>query len=628
MDQHLVAVLAWVLAACALVSSLLAVQQYRARRGERATAAAELAAADEWGAETLAALEGLRAELRHLADGRVPGAVAALTHPHLAVPGLLDPEWADSDVDRAGQRVLDNVGDAVLAERQRMDSAARAALRGATTRIQAMSYRMQELLQELQHRYDGEKVMQDLIDVDFLNEQILRRIQVTGIVSDAWPGLARDDSYLSEIVMGASSRLLGYQRIQVTNHLRDPVAVVARAVEPVAVALTELLANALHHSPPALPVRVVVQQTDGGASVTVDDAGVGMHADERQRAAELMTAEQPMLLTELGDPPRSGFAAIGQLCRAYGFRVHVEPSVYGGVRATVFIPRDPLLTLLDESRHPMSAMAPRPSSSEPIGAPDSASDGPPAPGAAASNASAADLPHAAHLADPRPEASAAGRESPSAANPVHPADAPDPRPEVAAADRAARAASSASPVVGPRTPGADSEVPPADRDASAGRGEVPLADAESPVTSAEVPLTDPEAPSWRPHVPDADPEVPDADPDASAAGTDASAASGEAPAPGPGALPRRRRRQPVSADGRTADGRTANGRAANGRAANGRAAEDRASDRRRARPETTRSTAEAAESAEKWAALQRGSAAGRRATGSDADRTEEGNPPA
>lgn len=360
MDEHVAVALAWIFGACTLAAALLAVRQHRARTAERARAAEQLAAAEHRAAETITALEGVRAELRHLGNRRISGAVTALTHPHLDVPGLLDPRWAGSDVDHASRRVLEHVGEVVLAERQRVDASARSALRGATTRIQAMSYRMQELLQELQRRYDGEKVMQDLVDVDFLNEQILRRIQVTGIVSDAWPGLARADSYLSEIVMGASSRLLGYQRVQVSNQLRDPIAVVARAVEPVAVVITELLANALHHSHPDLPVYVIVQQGNRGASVIVDDAGVGLDPDEARRAAELITGGHSVLLTELGDPPRSGFAAIGQLCRAYGFQAHVETSAYGGVRAVVFIPGDPLLTLLDETQQPLSALAPRP----------------------------------------------------------------------------------------------------------------------------------------------------------------------------------------------------------------------------------------------------------------------------
>ncbi|MGW7414313.1 ATP-binding protein [Streptomyces sp. NPDC054863] len=310
--------------------------------------------------ELNARLRAVEAEIQHLAGARLPDLALALAHPHVPVRGLLDSRFAGTGTDRALSAVLERTGEAVTKERERVDAAAQSTLRGATTTIQALLYQLQTSLQDMQHRYDDPAVAQDLLAADFLNEQALRRIQTTGVVCGAWPGLTREDSYLAELVVGASSRLRGYERVQVSNQLRDPVAVVARAVEPIAITVTELLANALHHSHHGLPVAVTLQQGNRGASVIIDDYGVGMHADELQRAKELLSGDDRLMFTQLGDPPRSGFAAAGQLVRQYGFGVHVEPSPYGGVRAVVYIPGDPLLTVLDESSRPMSVMAPLP----------------------------------------------------------------------------------------------------------------------------------------------------------------------------------------------------------------------------------------------------------------------------
>ncbi|MFI0977367.1 ATP-binding protein [Streptomyces sp. NPDC021093] len=310
--------------------------------------------------ELNARLRAVEAEIQHLAGARLPDLSMALAHPHVPVRGLLDTRFAGTGTDRALSAVLEQTGAAVTKERERVDAAAQSTLRGATTTIQALLYQLQTALQDMQHRYDDPAVAQDLLTADFLNEQALRRIQATGVVCGAWPGLTREDSYLAELVVGASSRLRGYERVQVSNQLRDPVAVVARAVEPIAITVTELLANALHHSHHGLPVAVTLQQGNRGASVIIDDYGVGMHADELQRAKELLSGDDQLLFTQLGDPPRSGFAAAGRLVRQYGFGVHVEPSPYGGVRAVVYIPGDPLLTVLDESSQPMSVMAPLP----------------------------------------------------------------------------------------------------------------------------------------------------------------------------------------------------------------------------------------------------------------------------
>ncbi|MFJ6750430.1 ATP-binding protein [Streptomyces sp. NPDC091266] len=413
--------LLWCLSAGTAAAVVLAALLIRART-TRLDLHKRLAAAEEQNSATLhsnteltARLRATEAEIRHLAGARVPDLTTALAHPHVPVRGLLDSRFAGSETDHALTAVLEQISDAVTKERQRVDAAAQSTLRGATTTIQALLYQLQTSLQEMQHRYDDPDVAQDLLAADFLNEQALRRIQATGVVCGAWPGLTREDSYLAELVVGATSRLRGYERVQVSNQLRDPVAVVARAVEPIAITVTELLANALHHSHHELPVVVTLQQGNRGASVIVDDYGVGMHADEIKLATELLSGTDDVLLTQLGDPPRSGFAAAGQLVRQYGYGVHVEPSPYGGVRAVVYIPGDPLLTVLDESAQPMSVMAPLPHRS---GAQDRPSTV---------------LPTGTRAAAPAEAHAAPAHAAPAHAAPAHAAPAPDPADRLGAA---------------------------------------------------------------------------------------------------------------------------------------------------------------------------------------------------
>ncbi|MEN8649086.1 sensor histidine kinase [Streptomyces sp. 21So2-11] len=302
--------------------------------------------------------QSLVEETRHLVTVRMPALASHLAHRHIRVPGLLHPAFAGTEIDQVHRAALEHLTTAVTAERHRVDEAAQAVMRGATTVIQAQSYQLQSQIDAMQHRYDGPDIAADIIALDQLNEQNLRRIQGTGVLCGAWPGLTRADSHLGDVVVGAQSRIRGYHRVKVTSQLEVPVAVVARAVEPVAIAVAELLANAVHHSHGTLSVDVSLHQVESGACVVIDDAGVGMHADEVEFAAGLLSGQQPILLTELGDPPRSGFATIGRLVRQYGFAVSIDkPAPYGGVRAVVFIPGH-LLTLLDEQAHPMSAMAP------------------------------------------------------------------------------------------------------------------------------------------------------------------------------------------------------------------------------------------------------------------------------
>ncbi|MFB9537390.1 MULTISPECIES: ATP-binding protein [Streptomyces] len=91
----------------------------------------------------------------------------------------------------------------------------------------------------------------------------------------------------------------------------------------------------------------------------MDDAGLGMTQDERARAQRMVGSCEPILLTELGDPPRMGLAAIGQLTRQFDLSVDLSsPSPYGGVRAVLRIDRH-LLTRIDPEELPPAASAPR-----------------------------------------------------------------------------------------------------------------------------------------------------------------------------------------------------------------------------------------------------------------------------
>ncbi|WP_069169278.1 ATP-binding protein [Streptomyces griseus] len=294
-------------------------------------------------------------EIRQLAEKRIPAAATALSHRSAPVPGLREAAGVEGDAARLLTGAVEAARTAILEERGRVDAAARSAMRGTSAKIQSLLNQSQHLLQELQHEYDDPRILQ----LDFRNELALRRTQATAVLCDAWPGLARQNSSLVEVVLGAQSRVAGYERIKVANHLRqERLALVARAAEPFAIALAELLANATAYSHPDTEVPVTVQQTAGrGALVLVDDAGIGMDDDALKRARTLLAGPSEVLLTELGDPPQTGFAVVGRLVARYGFSCHIEASPYGGMRTMLRVPAH-LLTVMDDDRT-LSVLAPK-----------------------------------------------------------------------------------------------------------------------------------------------------------------------------------------------------------------------------------------------------------------------------
>ncbi|MEU8756998.1 ATP-binding protein [Streptomyces chartreusis] len=338
------------LSALALGGGLLRAQRQQAR---------QRAEIDALRRQLDGAVKAFTAEIEHLATRRVPAAAQQLTHLHVPVPGPLHPQTAESPLGPALEHVLNGLRVELASQRTRIDAAAQAGMRGATREIQAALYRLQDALRGLQQNYDDPELTQTLFQLDHENEQSLRRAQVAAVVCGAWVGLAREESHLVDAVTGGQARLAGYHRIRIHNHLAAGTGLVSHAVEPVAIIVAELLDNALRHSAPDTDVVVNLEHVHHGVCVTVDDAGLGMTQDERARAQRLVAGSDPILLTELGDPPRMGLAAIGQLTRQFDLSVDLSsPSPYGGVRAVLRVDSH-LLCDIDSEERPPAASAPR-----------------------------------------------------------------------------------------------------------------------------------------------------------------------------------------------------------------------------------------------------------------------------
>ncbi|MET8007727.1 hypothetical protein [Nonomuraea glycinis] len=305
----------------------------------------------------------VRAETEHLIAKRIPALLAHLRTPHVIVPGVQNPALAGTDVDKQHRTILDAVTRALREEGERIDEAAQAVIRGAMSRVQTQALRAQDLLAGVQQRYGGDEhtaLLREVLGLDMFNELIIRRVQVTGIACGATPGLSRDDTYLVDLMVGAISRVENFeQRIEgPANHLRRRIGVAARAAESILFITAELLANAVHHSYGTLKVTIAVHETNNGAAIVIDDAGVGLNEDQYARATRLLSGIQPTRLVDLGNPPHTGWAAIGRQVAHYGVQVTVKKSAFGGVQAVLTIPTALLVEMPEDSRP--SVLAPEP----------------------------------------------------------------------------------------------------------------------------------------------------------------------------------------------------------------------------------------------------------------------------
>ncbi|MFJ6213491.1 ATP-binding protein [Streptomyces sp. NPDC092296] len=329
----------------------------------RAQQAEALAAdADQRAEQARRELADLTAALREFAEVRLPAAARRAALPFSRDPGLSDSRLPGSEPADLLQQCLHQVEEAVLAEQARTESGAAAVLSGATRSMQVALYDTQSRLRTHQMRFSGREMAEAnaaLRELDHTNEQLLRLVQELAVLSGSWPGVVREVAHLADIVSGAGSRLKQVDRIRAVHRVATGTAVAAHAVEPLAMVLTALIGNGLRFSPPDSALWITTESAHNGAVVTIDDAGVGMTREERDRAMAVAGGHLPVHFSDLGDPPRRGLAVVGRLVSEYGFGVNLgSPSPYGGVRVVVFVPTA-LLTRLDERTHPLDAATPR-----------------------------------------------------------------------------------------------------------------------------------------------------------------------------------------------------------------------------------------------------------------------------
>ncbi len=337
MEQLMPTVASWCLAAGVVVLGVLLIRQRwitaRLRRRNR-----------EW--------EGLvhdrDEEVRHLVATRLPSLAEPIYHPPAQVPGLGREHLAGTKFGHDLEQVLamfSEAGDKALA---RADKSAQAALRTVMKTVQSLANEQQLAISTMQAEHDNPEVLEGLLEIDHANAQLSRRAQAIAVLCGSWAGRQRSAATLTDVVRGATSRIRNYLRVQV--HAQVDTAVVSWAVEPVVLTVAELLDNAARYSAPTTVIEVNFQAAHHGMAIMVDDAGVGMDADARERAMQVLSAGRRSVdITALGDPPQVGFAVIGVLAARYGFSVSVDTtSPYGGARAVVFLPTK-LLTHIEHS---------------------------------------------------------------------------------------------------------------------------------------------------------------------------------------------------------------------------------------------------------------------------------------
>ncbi|MFF4243386.1 ATP-binding protein [Streptomyces sp. NPDC001822] len=241
---------------------------------------------------------------------------------------------------RAELQRFRNEQEATLREaKEAAEENTKAVLKGAASFLQSLAAEQTTLLDGIQRTYGGHAVLSDLLDVNHANAQMARKAQGIAVMCGAPLGRRNRPASVYDVVRSAQGQIRNFNRVAIMQ--QTGLALKASAVAPVALAVAELLDNAASFSQQDAPIEVTFQRVQNNLCIVIDDAGVSMNDEERQRATTLLSGEVAPRLSQLGTQPKFGFPVVGLIARQYGFKVDVTGvSRYGGVRAVVLLPEE------------------------------------------------------------------------------------------------------------------------------------------------------------------------------------------------------------------------------------------------------------------------------------------------
>jgi len=385
------------IAALILGASLLALLGvmlflYRSRQAARrslATVRRDAQRATERAEKAGAHARRLEEEIRHLAMVRLPATVDLLARGRTMnrQPGLLHPELEGTAVAAHHEAVVALLGEAVRITHSRVAASAKATVSAAASLMQGLVNQQYGQAHALAQRFgDDTDAFEQVLRVQHVNAQLLRRCQGLAMLGGTWPGQLTEDTPLYDVVRGAMSRIEGHERVRVEFDQGRRV-LRGQYVEPLVAALAELLANAVALSHPGTQVRVNFENVHNGVVITIDDAGIGLNPHLRGEYNAILSGRRPVDLSTMGDPPRFGFPLVGVICARYGFQATLDRSPYQGVRAVLGIPTNHLAPPSRTSRSG-AEHAPLPPVQTPARPPESA----PVPAEPVQPTTAGDLP--------------------------------------------------------------------------------------------------------------------------------------------------------------------------------------------------------------------------------------------
>ncbi|MEU1548289.1 ATP-binding protein [Nocardia sp. NPDC005745] len=295
-------------------------------------------------------LRSLRTKTLELAEQTLPSIVQRL-HDGQAVD--LDAELilVDDGVDEIGQVAhAFNTAQRAAVTAAAGEARARAGIKRVfldiARRSQVIVHQQLKVLDAAEAKQDDPEHLELLFQLDHLTTRARRNAENLLILGNGQPGRRwRNPVPIVEVVRAAISETRDFTRV---SAVRLPEVEVAGAVVADLIhLLAELIDNAASFSPPDSPVSVRGNLVGKGMVVEVEDQGLGIRFEERERLNEILREPSGFQQMALEGHRNLGLFVVGQLAHRHGIAVNLLESAYGGVKAIALVP-DGLLVNVSE----------------------------------------------------------------------------------------------------------------------------------------------------------------------------------------------------------------------------------------------------------------------------------------
>ncbi|WP_433476316.1 sensor histidine kinase [Spirillospora sp. CA-142024] len=279
-----------------------------------------------------------RRELQRLVEGLSAGKTATPSSEDFPAPDTADPYLQlEHEVRKAQGTAWNAVIGAAGREAAGGGSQRVAVFVNLARRMQSLSHRAIQGLDELENQVEDPDLLKGLFRVDHLSTRMRRQAESLAVIGGAASrrGWTKPVT-VYEVLRSAIAEVEHYDRVKVVPPVDGSLR--GGAVADIVHLLAELIENATKFSPPQTQVFIRFERVTAGMAIEVEDRGLGIPRESQRRLNELLADNERADTEELLKDGRIGLLVVSALARRHKVRVQLQSNVYGGTQAIVVVP--------------------------------------------------------------------------------------------------------------------------------------------------------------------------------------------------------------------------------------------------------------------------------------------------